>query len=72
MGGGFSSWIVVVRFVYTGVEDNRHLSIYMLRKERRDIHFDPPKLGDPPPPSELIAPSFVLLTTTAAAVAFTT
>ena len=42
------------------MEDARYLSIYpawyILRKTRRDEHFDPPKLGDPPPTSELIGP----------------
>ena len=45
--------------VYTGVADTRYLSIYLLRRVRRNhLHFDPPKLGDRPPTGELIAPSY--------------
>ena len=45
--------------ILTGVEDARYLSTwYMLRKARRNLHFDPPKLGDPPPTSEPIAPFY--------------
>ena len=35
-----------------------YLSIYVLRRARRDLYFDPPKLGDRPPTSELIAPLY--------------
>ena len=55
--------------LYTGVKDTQYVSIYMLRKARRNLHFDPPKLDDPPPKSELMAPLYPLAT---AAVAVTT
>ena len=32
--------------VHTGVADTRYLSIYLLRRAKRNSHFDPPKLGD--------------------------
>ena len=51
--------------------DTRYLSIHLLRRARRNLHFDPPKLGDRPPTGELIRSSFVPLATTAA-VAVTT
>ena len=38
--------------------DTRYLSIYLLRRARRNLHSDPPKLGDRPPTSELIAPLY--------------
>ena len=44
--------------VYTDVAGTRYLSIYLLRKARRNLHFDPPKLDDPPPKSELMAPLY--------------
>ena len=44
--------------LYTGVKDTQYVSIYMLRKARRNLHFDPPKLDDPPPKSELMAPLY--------------
>ena len=37
-----------------GVADARCLAIYLLRGARRNLYFDPPKLGDRPPTSELI------------------
>ena len=33
-------------------------SVYMLRKTKRNPHFDPPKLGNLPPTSELTAPLY--------------
>ena len=42
--------------VYTGVVDTRYLSIELLRRARRNLHFDPPKLGDRPPTGEFTAP----------------
>ena len=59
-------------YTQTGVQDTRYLSINKARKARRNEHFDPPKLDDPPPTSELPRSSFVPLTTSAAAVAVTT
>ena len=57
---------MLVARVYTSVADTRYLSIYLLRRARRNLHFDAPKLGDRPPTGELIRSSFVPLTTTAA------
>ena len=48
-------WIVVARAYTGGTEDTRYLSINILRKARKNLRFDPPKLGDPPPTSDLIA-----------------
>ena len=44
--------------VYAGVADTRSLSICLLRRARRNLHFDPPKLGGRPPTGELIAPLY--------------
>ena len=44
--------------VYTGVADTRYLLIYLLRRARRNLHFDPPKLGDRSPTGELVAPLY--------------
>ena len=58
--------------VYSGVADTRCLSIYLLRRAIRNLHFDPRKLGDRPPTGELIAPLYhSLLQYTTAAVAVT-
>ena len=38
--------------------DTRYLSICLLRRARRNPHFDPPKLGDHPSTSQLIAPLY--------------
>ena len=55
MAPGFVS---VVGTVYTSVADTRYLSIYLLRRARRNVHFDPPNLGDRPSTGELIAPLY--------------
>ena len=60
--------MVVVAMVYTGVADTRYLSIYLLRRAKRNLPFDPPKLGDRPPTSELIAPLYHPLLIAAVAV----
>ena len=52
---------VRVARIYTGVADTRYLSIYLLRRARRNLHFDPPKLGDRPPTVEFIAPLYYSL-----------
>ena len=44
--------------IHRCVADTRYLSIYLLRRASRNLHFDPPKLGDRPPTSELIRSSF--------------
>ena len=36
--------------------DTRYLSIYLLRRATRNLHFDPPKLGNRLPKGELIPP----------------
>ena len=36
--------------------DTRYLSIYLLRRATRNLHFDPTNLGDRPPTGEFIAP----------------
>ena len=51
---GFPRWIPAA-MVYTGVEDAQYLSIFTLRKARRNPQVDPAKLGDTPLASELIA-----------------
>ena len=64
---------VVVARIYTGVADTRYQCIYLLKRARRNLQFDPPKIGDGPPTGELIAPLYHSLhRTTAAAVAVTT
>ena len=35
-----------------------YLSIYLLRRARRNPHFDPPKLGDRPPTGERTSPLY--------------
>ena len=40
------------------VADTRYLSIYLVRRARRNLDFYPPKLGDRPPTGELIAPLY--------------
>ena len=47
-----------VRRIHTGVADTRHLSIYLLKRARRNLHFDPPQLGHRPPTGELITPLY--------------
>ena len=42
--------------VYTGVADTRYLSIKLLRRATKNLHFDPTNLGDRPPTGEFIAP----------------
>ena len=49
VGGG-------VARVHTGVADTRYLSIYLLRRARKNLYFDPP--ADRPPTGELIAPLY--------------
>ena len=77
-GFGFPDGLCRCRGIHTevqvGAENTRYLSIYLLRKAKSNLHFDPPKLRDPPLTMELIA---LLCTThfytnTAAAVAVTT
>ena len=54
VSGCFTLQIVDAR-AYTGMLDTRHLSMYLLRRARSNLNFDPPKLGDHPPTSDLIA-----------------
>ena len=61
ISGWLPGWIVVAR-VYTGVEDARYLSIYMLRKARRNLHFHPPNQAWRPSTYERAHSSFVPLT----------
>ena len=42
----------------SGIRTHRYFSSYLLRRGRRNIHFDPPKLGNRPPTSELISPLY--------------
>ena len=44
--------------IHRCVADTRYLSIYLLRRARRNVHFDPPNLGDRPSTGELIAPLY--------------
>ena len=59
-------------YTLSGIADTRYLSIYRLRRARRNLHFDPPKLGHHPPAGELVSPLYPLTTTAAVAVAVTT
>ena len=51
--------------VYTGVAETRYLSVCLLRRARRNVHFDPRKLGDRPPTYGRAHGSLVPLTSTA-------
>ena len=55
--------------VSSGVADTQYISIFILRCSRRNLHYDPPKLGHRPPTPG--GSSFVSLTTTAAVAATT-
>ena len=58
MAPGSVTAAVGVARVCTCVADTRYLSICLLRRARRNPHFDPPKLGDHPSTSQLIAPLY--------------
>ena len=59
ISGWFLEGFSLLGYTQTGVEDDRYLSIYVLRKARTNLFFfHLPKLGDPPRTSELIAPLY--------------
>ena len=55
MTPGADSSVAVAR-VQTGAADIRYLSVYLLRRARRNLHFDSSKLGNRPRTGEFIVP----------------